>query len=94
NDLWDFDLPMQPSLLDFPMQDGTTRPALVIGTKSGQIFVLDRHTGKPLTEVKELPVKTRTIPGEQYSATQPFSVGMPQIGAQKLSESDMWGATP
>jgi len=37
-----------------------------------------------LTEVKELPVKTRTIPGEQYSATQPFSVGMPQIGAEKL----------
>ena len=94
NDLWDFDLPMQPSLIDFPMKDGTTKPALVIGAKTGQIFVLDRHTGKPLTEVKELPVKTRTIPDEQYSATQPFSVGMPQIGAEKLTESDMWGATP
>lgn len=94
NDLWDFDLPMQPSLIDFPMKDGSIRPALIIGAKTGQIFVLDRHTGKPLTEVKELPVKTRTIPGEQYSPTQPFSVGMPQIGAQKLTESDMWGATP
>jgi quinate dehydrogenase (quinone) len=94
NDLWDFDLPMQPSLIDFPMKDGTSKPALVIGAKTGQLFVLDRHTGKPLTEVKELPVKTRTIPGEQYSATQPFSVGMPQIGNQKLTESDMWGATP
>ncbi|MEM6161850.1 glucose/quinate/shikimate family membrane-bound PQQ-dependent dehydrogenase [Erwinia sp. P6884] len=94
NDLWDFDLPMQPSLIDFPQKDGSTTPAVVIGTKAGQIYVLDRLTGKPLTEVKEVPVKRGNIPGEQYSATQPKSVGMPQIGAQTLTESDMWGATP
>ncbi|WP_321798149.1 glucose/quinate/shikimate family membrane-bound PQQ-dependent dehydrogenase [Caballeronia sp. J97] len=94
NDLWDFDIPMQPSLIDFPEQDGTTKPAVVFGTKSGQIFVLDRMTGKPLTRVEEREVKTGTIPNEQYAATQPFSVGMPTIGADKLKESDMWGATP
>ena len=94
NDLWDFDLPMQPSLVDFPMKDGTTKPAVVIGTKSGQFFVLDRLTGKPLTKVVEQPVKAADIPDEQYSATQPRSVEMPQIGNQRLTESDMWGATP
>ena len=94
NDLWDFDLPMQPSLVDFPMKDGSTRPAVVIGTKSGQFFVLDRVTGKPLTKVVEQPVKAADIPDEQYSLTQPRSVEMPQIGNQTLTESDMWGATP
>lgn len=94
NDLWDFDLPMQPSLVDFPMKDGTTKPAVVIGTKSGQFFVLDRLTGKPLTKVVEQPVKAADIPDEQYSVTQPRSVEMPQIGNQTLTESDMWGATP
>ncbi|MFJ3050115.1 glucose/quinate/shikimate family membrane-bound PQQ-dependent dehydrogenase [Pseudomonas nitroreducens] len=94
NDLWDFDLPMQPSLVDFPVADGKTVPAVVIGTKAGQIYVLDRATGKPLTEVKDVPVKPGNIPDEPYSPTQPKSVGMPQIGAQTLSESDMWGATP
>ncbi|WP_439038047.1 glucose/quinate/shikimate family membrane-bound PQQ-dependent dehydrogenase [Acinetobacter baumannii] len=94
NDLWDFDLPMQPSLVDFPLKDGTTKPAVVIGTKSGQFFVLDRVTGKPLTKVIEQPVKAANIPGEQYSLTQPRSVEMPQIGNQTLTESDMWGATP
>ncbi|MFD2645230.1 glucose/quinate/shikimate family membrane-bound PQQ-dependent dehydrogenase [Pseudomonas japonica] len=94
NDLWDFDLPMQPSLIDFTRDDGSSVPALVIGTKAGQIFVLDRATGQPLTRVEEVPVKTAGIPNEQYSPTQPRSVGMPQIGAQTLSESDMWGATP
>ena len=94
NDLWDFDLPMQPSLIDFAKPDGTKVPAVVIGTKAGQIYVLDRHTGQPLTEVKEVPVKPSNIPNEPYSPTQPKSVGMPQIGAQTLTESDMWGATP
>jgi len=94
NDLWDFDLPMQPSLIDFTKADGQSVPALVIGTKAGQIFVLDRATGKPLTQVEEVAVKAGNIPNEPYSPTQPKSVGMPQIGAQQLTESDMWGATP
>jgi quinate dehydrogenase (quinone) len=94
NDLWDFDLPMQPSLIDFPNANGSgTTPALVIGTKAGQLYVLDRATGKPLTEVKEVPVKAANIPGEPYSLTQPLSVGMPQIGVPHLTESSMWGAT-
>ncbi|MCX8956771.1 glucose/quinate/shikimate family membrane-bound PQQ-dependent dehydrogenase [Erwinia psidii] len=94
NDLWDFDLPMQPSLVSFPMKDGSSKPAVVIGTKSGQIYVLDRQTGQPLTTVEEQPVPLANIPDEPYSHTQPRSVGMPQIGNETLKESDMWGATP
>ncbi|GFM73311.1 quinate dehydrogenase [Pseudomonas cichorii] len=94
NDLWDFDLPMQPSLIDFTKADGSKVPAVVIGTKAGQIYVLDRATGQPLTQVDEIPVKPSNIPNEPYSKTQPLSVGMPQIGAPHLTESDMWGATP
>jgi len=94
DDLWDFDVPMQPSFVDFPGEGGKTTPALVFGTKAGQIFVLDRQTGKPLTKVEERPVPAGNIAGETYSPTQPFSVGMPSIGAADLKESDMWGATP
>jgi quinate dehydrogenase (quinone) len=94
NDLWDFDVPMQPSFIDFKDKDGKTIPAVVVGTKAGQIYVLNRSTGKPLTEVQDVAVKPGTIPGEPYSPTQPRSVGMPQIGAQTLTESNMWGATP
>ncbi|WP_213878543.1 glucose/quinate/shikimate family membrane-bound PQQ-dependent dehydrogenase [Pseudomonas sp. dw_358] len=94
NDLWDFDLPMQPTLSDFTKADGTRVPAVIIGTKAGQIYVLDRATGQPLTEVKEVPVKAADIPNEPYSPTQPMSVGMPQIGVPHFTESDMWGATP
>jgi quinate dehydrogenase (quinone) len=89
DDLWDFDVPMQPTFLDFK-----GRPAMVFGTKAGQIFVLDRLTGQPLTEVEEQAFAPGNMPGETYSPTQPISVGMPQIGAETLTESDMWGATP
>lgn len=94
NDLWDFDVPMQPSLVDFPGADGATTPAVVFGTKAGQLFVLDRMTGRPLTRVEERPVKKAGIQDEHYPDTQPFSTGMPQIGAGTLTEADMWGATP
>jgi quinate dehydrogenase (quinone) len=94
NDLWDFDVPMQPSFIDFTKADGSKVAALIFGTKAGQIYVLDRATGKPLTKVVDVPVKPGNIPNEPYSLTQPKSVGMPQIGAQTLTESDMWGATP
>lgn len=94
NDLWDFDVPMQPSFFDFKKKDGSTVPALTFGTKAGQIWVLDRATGQPLTEVADVPVKPGKIPNEPYALTQKLSVGMPQIGAQTLTESDMWGATP
>ena len=94
NDLWDFDVPMQPTFVDFPGADGKTTPALVFGTKAGQIFVLDRKTGQPLTKVEERAVPKGSIEGETYSPTQPFSVGMPSIGATDMRESDMWGATP
>lgn len=94
NDLWDFDVPMQPTFLDFAAKDGRTIPALVFGTKAGQLYVLDRATGRPLTEVANVKVKPANIANEPYAPTQPKSVGMPQIGVGPLTEADMWGATP
>jgi quinate dehydrogenase (quinone) len=93
NDLWDFDVPMAPALIDFPKTDGSKVPAVVVATKAGQIFVLDRLTGQPLTRVEEHEVRPASIAKEDYAKTQPISVGMPQIGTQTLTESDMWGAT-
>lgn len=94
HDLWDYDVPMQPTLFDFTGKDGRKVPALVIGTKMGQLFVLDRLTGRPLTQVADISVKPGPIPGEHYPRTQPLSTGMPQIGAPVLTEADMWGMTP
>lgn len=69
HNIWDYDVAAEPLLFTFR---GKT-PAVAIATKMGQIFVLDRRTGKPLFPVTERPVPQTDVPGEQTSPTQPFS---------------------
>jgi quinate dehydrogenase (quinone) len=93
-DVWDYDVPAQPALIDEPNGKGGLIPAMLVGTKRGQIFYLNRATGQPLAKVAELPVpQAPKAPEEVLSPTQPASVGMPTLGATRLSEGDMWGAT-
>nr|WP_047165818.1 membrane-bound PQQ-dependent dehydrogenase, glucose/quinate/shikimate family [Sphingomonas sp. Y57] len=94
HDLWDYDVPSQPTLADIPDGHGGWIPAVIQPTKRGQIFVLDRRTGIPVAPVIERPVPRGAAPGDWTSPTQPYSVGMPAIGAKRLTEADMWGATP
>jgi quinoprotein glucose dehydrogenase len=93
HDLWDYDLASAPSLVDLPSPEGTV-PALVLATKTGQLFLLDRRIGRPLSAVAERPVPRSDVPGERAAATQPFSVGMPDFAGPRLVEADMWGLTP
>lgn len=93
HDLWDWDLAAPPTFTDMPDGKGGTIPAIVQVGKAGQIFVLDRATGKPITKVIERPVPQGGVPGEKLSPTQPYSVGMPQILPYEFSEKKMWGAT-
>ncbi|WP_457362298.1 membrane-bound PQQ-dependent dehydrogenase, glucose/quinate/shikimate family [Pseudomonas sp. TE3610] len=94
-DVWDYDIGSQATLFDFPAPDGSTIPALLIPTKRGQTFVLDRATGKPLTPVEERPAPDHLeIADDPHSPTQPWSVGMPRLGKDDLTEKTMWGLTP
>ncbi|WP_337188911.1 PQQ-binding-like beta-propeller repeat protein [Phenylobacterium sp.] len=93
HDVWDYDVPAQPMLIDFPVGEGSA-PALIQLTKRGQIFVLDRRTGTPLTRVVESPAPQGAMPGEWLSPTQPYSAEMPAVGVEALTEKRMWGATP
>lgn len=95
HDLWDMDVPVGPSLVDLPGQNGgASIPALVQTTKRGEFFVLDRRTGKPVTDVEEKPVPQGAVPGDWTSPTQPYSTGMPSLTPADLKEEHLWGATP
>lgn len=90
HDLWDYDVPAQPTLVDLP---GGIK-GLLQPTKRGEIFFLDRATGKPLLPVAERPVPHDGVPGERVSPTQPYSVGIPSFGGPRPTEQGMWGLTP
>jgi quinate dehydrogenase (quinone) len=93
HDLWDYDVASQPVLTDFPTPAGPV-PAVIQATKRGDLYVLDRRTGVPLTKVEERPVPQGAAPGDFTSPTQPFSVEMPELLGPPLREADMWGLTP
>ena len=93
HDLWDFDVPAQPTLFTL-RRDGREIPALVQATKMGMLFVLNRETGEPLFPVEERPVPQRAAPGETPAPTQPFPTRPPPLVPQSLSPEEAWGVTP
>lgn len=88
-DVWDYDLGSQATLLD--LTDGT--PALILPSKQGDIYVLDRRTGEALTSVTERRVPQGGVEPAQRALTQPFSDYHTLAGA-RLTERDMWGLSP
>ncbi len=93
HDIWDYDVPSQPTLVDIPV-DGVIRKAVIVPTKRAEVFLLDRETGEPITEVAEIATPQTDILEEYTAPTQPFSVGMPSFARATLTEADMWGITP
>jgi quinoprotein glucose dehydrogenase len=93
HDLWDYDVPAQPSLGTIK-RDGKDVPAVVVTTKMGHLFVLDRDTGVPLHPVEERPVPQTDVPGEETSPTQPFPVTPAPLTPQTLKPQDAWGIFP
>ncbi len=92
HDLWDMDVPAQPTLADITDSGGNRVPVIYVPAKTGNIFVLDRRTGKTVVPAPETPVPQGPATGDRLSPTQPYSelTFRPQ---QKLSGKDMWGAT-
>ncbi len=90
-DVWDFDVPAQPTLT-VVMRDGEPVPAVVQPTKMGFLFVLHRETGESLFPVEERPVPQGGVAGEKLSPTQPFPVLPPPLTRQTLTPDDAWGA--
>lgn len=88
HDLWDYDVPSQPTLIDLTI-DGEPVPALVQPTKQGEIYVLDRRTGEPILPVTEAPVPQGAAEGDHTAATQPVS--RLSFDPAPLRGADMWG---
>ena len=93
HDLWDYDLPPQPTLVDL-VKDGEKIPALIQTAKTGLVFILDRRTGTPVFGVEERPVPKGDVPGEWYSPTQPFPLKPPPLARMTWSPGDISKFTP
>ncbi|MPQ55279.1 pyrroloquinoline quinone-dependent dehydrogenase [Duganella sp. FT27W] len=94
HDLWDYDLGSQPTLLDYPGADGKPVAAVLLPTKQGDLYILDRATGKPLIPVGEVKApKLGSVEPAFVAATQPIS-GWHSLRKADKTEADMWGFSP
>ncbi|HWK35390.1 membrane-bound PQQ-dependent dehydrogenase, glucose/quinate/shikimate family [Sphingomonas sp.] len=88
NDVWDYDFGSQATLIDY---QGT--PAIVVPSKQGDLYVLDRATGRALTPLAQMTVPGGGVEPEQRAPTQIFSKWH-TLRKEPLTERDMWGMSP
>lgn len=93
HDLWDYDPPAAPILMDIVV-DGRPIEALALLTKQAYAYVLDRRTGEPVWPIVELPVPQSAVPGERTAPTQPIPTKPPPFDLQGATEENLIDFTP
>jgi quinoprotein glucose dehydrogenase len=74
--------------------NGRAIKAVAEPSKQGWLYTFDRMTGQPVWPIEERPVEKGNVPGETYSATQPFVTKPAPFDRQGVSESDLIDWTP
>mgnify|MGYP002818027175 FL=1 len=93
HELWDYDIPTAPILVDIEV-DGAPVKAVVQLSKQGFAYVLNRETGEPVWPIEERPVPESDVPGEWTAPTQPFPTRPPAFERQGVLEDDLIDFTP
>src|SRR5260370_1156186 len=93
HDVWDYDLPAQPTLARIDTGAGP-RDVVIQPTKQGFVFVLDRDTGKPVWPGAERALPQGGAEGEQLSPTQPFPTHLPPLLSRQISAGDVFRLIP
>lgn len=93
HDIWNYDTPTAPVLLDVNI-GGQETPIVAQATKQNMIYTFNRETGEPIWPIEEREVPASDIPGEVLSATQPFPTKPAPYGMQGLTYDDLIDFTP
>src|SRR4029453_14632074 len=91
--IWDLDISSAPILADIVV-DGRAIKAVAQPTKQAFLYVFDRVTGRPVWPIEERPVPKGDVPGEWYSATQPFPTKPPAYARQAVTPDELVDFTP
>ena len=93
HDIWNYDTPVAPVLLDVTI-DGKETPIVVQTAKQNFAYTFNRETGEPIWPIEEVAVPASDIPGEVLSATQPYPTKPAAYGMQGLTYDDLINYTP
>lgn len=93
HDIWDYDLPAAPNLIDITV-DGKDIKAVAQVGKTGYCYVFDRETGEPVWPIEEVEVPQSTLGKEKTSKTQPVPTKPPAFSDQGVSDETLINFTP
>ena len=93
HDIWDRDLPDQPSLVTIK-RDGKTVDAVAQTTKSGFVYLFDRSSGRPLFPIEYRKYPSSEIEGEVTADTQPLPTRPAPFARQRLTAEMLTKRTP
>jgi quinoprotein glucose dehydrogenase len=94
HDIWDYDMPAAPILVDVDVEGRGPSRLVVALTKQGWAFVYDRVSGEPIWPIVERDVPPSDVPGERASPTQPFPTSPAPFDLQGLTRDDLIDFTP
>ena len=93
HDIWNYDTPTAPVLLDVNI-NGVETPIVVQTTKQNMAYTFNRETGEPIWPIEDREVPASDIPGEKLASTQPFTTKPAPYGMQGLTYDDLVDFTP
>ena len=93
HDIWDYDMPAHPILLDIRV-DGRPVKAVVQMGKIAYAYVFDRTNGQPVWPIPDVAVPQTDVPSEWTSPTQPIPTKPPGFDLHGISVDDLIDFTP
>jgi quinoprotein glucose dehydrogenase len=93
HDIWDRDLPAQPTLVTVT-REGRRVDAVAQTTKSGYVYVFERESGRPLFPIEHRKVPVSDVDGETTAETQPIPLAPEPFSRQFLTADMLTTRTP
>jgi len=94
HDIWNYDNPTAPVVMDLNMPGVGEVPAVMQVTKQSFVYAFNRLTGEPLWPIVEREVPQSIVPGERLSPTQPFPTKPAPYDIQGIGVNDLVDWTP
>lgn len=92
-DMWDWDLPVPPILLDVE-HNGRKVPAVLQSGKFGLTFIFNRLTGEPINGYEERPAPKTNVAGVDPWPTQPWPQWPGPISRIKMTRDEIPDLVP
>jgi quinoprotein glucose dehydrogenase len=93
HDIWNYDTPTAPVLLDVNV-NGQRIPGLFQITKQNWVYSYNRQTGQPIWPMVERPAPPSLVPGEKLARTQPHVTKPAPYDQQGRTEEHLIDYTP